>query len=116
MIGAVLVLLGALITVVVNVVFIPRYGYVASAWGHLLCYSVMVVLSYMWSRKHYPIPYKTGRILLYVLLALVLFYANELFLREAVNLSDLVGLVLLCFFGVVVFFGERHTFLKYKNG
>ena len=116
MIGAMLVLLGAMITVIVNVAFIPRYGYTASAWGHLLCYSVMVVISYVWSRRHYPVPYKTGRILLYVFIALVIFYTNELFLRDVDKFSDLTGLALLCFFGAIVFFGERHTFLKYKNG
>ena len=36
MIGAALVILGALITVIINTVFIPRYGYVASAWAHLI--------------------------------------------------------------------------------
>ncbi len=116
MIGAILVILGAMITVIVNVAFIPRYGYTASAWGHLLCYSVMVIISYIWSRKHYPIAYKTGRILFYVFIALVIFYINRLFLRNAEKLSDLAGLAFLALFGTFVYFGERNTFLKYKNG
>ena len=66
MIGAILVLLGALITILINTIFIPVYGYAASAWAHLVCYSVMVVLSYAWSRKHYAIPYKTVAILIYI--------------------------------------------------
>jgi len=111
-----LVLLGAMITVIVNVAFIPRYGYTASAWGHLLCYSVMVIISYVWSRRHFPVPYKTERILLYVFIALVIFYINELFLRDADKFSDLTRLVSLSLFGIIVFFGERQTFLKYKNG
>ena len=115
MIGAGLVLLGALITVVVNVVFIPRYGYVASAWTHLLCYSVMVVLSYIWSRKHYPVPYKTGRILVYMAIALIIYFFNELFLQDVVIFQEVVGLLLLGAFGVVVYFRERNTFYKYKN-
>ena len=76
-IGAVLVIIGAGVTVVVNAVFIPRYGYVASAWAHLLCYSLMVILSYLWSRKHYAIPYKTGRILAYMALALLIYFFND---------------------------------------
>ncbi len=36
MYGAVLVIIGARVTVMVNVLFIPRYGYVASAWAHLI--------------------------------------------------------------------------------
>ncbi len=116
MIGALLVILGALITVVVNVVFIPRYGYVASAWAHLLCYSVMVVLSYLWSRKYYPVPYRTGRIMGYMAFALVIYFTNELFLHELFKYSDMTGLILMLLFSVVIFVRERSTFNSYKYG
>lgn len=115
MIGAILVLIGAVITVVVNSLFIPRFGYVASAWAHLLCYSVMVVLSYLWSRKHYPIPYKTGRIILYIVVALVIFYSNRLFLRDMVSYGNILNLFLLAVFGLMVYMRERRTFNKYKS-
>jgi len=116
MIGATLVILGACITVVINTAFIPRYGYVASAWAHLICYSVMVVLSFLWSRKHYPIPYRIGRILAYMGLALVIYLLNELFLQEMFKYQEVTGLVLMGLFVVVVYFGERKTFNAYKNG
>jgi len=115
MFGAVLVIIGASITVVVNVLFIPRYGYVASAWAHLLCYSVMVLLSYIWSRRHFPIPYKTGRILAYIFIALVIYYFNGLFLQHIGRLKDLVSLILLAGFAFFVVYMERPVFLKYKN-
>jgi O-antigen/teichoic acid export membrane protein len=114
MIGAILVLFGAMITIVVNALFIPRYGYAASAWAHLLCYSLMVVLSYLWSRKHYPIPYKTVRILAYLALALLIYFLNELFLQHIGKFRDLTGLLLLAMFVVVVWLKERHTLKKYK--
>jgi O-antigen/teichoic acid export membrane protein len=114
MIGAILVLFGAMITIVVNALFIPRYGYVASAWAHLLCYSLMVVLSYLWSRKHYPIPYKTVRILAYLALALLIYFLNELFLQHIEKFRDLTGLLLLAMFVVVVWLKERQTLKKYK--
>jgi len=116
MIGATLVILGACITVVINTAFIPRYGYVASAWAHLICYSVMVVLSFLWSRKHYPIPYRIGKILAYMGLALVIYLLNELFLQELFKYKDLTGLVLMGLFVAVVYFSERKTFNAYKNG
>jgi len=46
----------------------------------------------------------------------VIFYINRLFLRNAEKLSDLAGLAFLALFGTFVYFGERNTFLKYKNG
>ena len=113
--GAILVLLGAAITVVVNVLFIPRYGYVASAWAHLLCYSSMVILSYLWSRKRYAIPYKVGRIMAYIFAALVLYLSNELFLQNVKGPKNVWALLLLIVFGAAVVWGERKTFNQYRS-
>jgi O-antigen/teichoic acid export membrane protein len=113
--GAVLVIIGAAVTVVVNVIFIPRYGYVASAWAHLLCYSLMVLLSYLWSRKHYRIDYKIGRIGIYMAVALVIYFFNALFLQDIGPLKDLISLLLLSAFSLFIWYMERPVFLKYKN-
>jgi O-antigen/teichoic acid export membrane protein len=114
-IGALLVLIGAGVTIVVNVMFIPRFGYVASAWAHLLCYSIMVVLSYLWSRKYFPIPYKTVRILIYIGLALVIYLFNELFLQDAEKFRELYGSLLLALFGAIAWLNERNTLKRYKQ-
>lgn len=113
--GAILVLTGAAITVLINVLFIPAYGYLASAWAHLICYSTMVILSYAWSRKHYAIPYRTLRILAYIALAIVIYAINELFLQQMGKLKDLLGLLLLGLFAALVVFRERSTFNAYKS-
>jgi O-antigen/teichoic acid export membrane protein len=113
--GAFLVLLGAVITVAINTIFIPVYGYLASAWAHLGCYSTMVVISYLWSRKHYAIPYKVGRILAYMGAAMLIYFGNRLFLQEMDGPGNLIALLLLLVFGVAVVMGERETFMQYKN-
>jgi O-antigen/teichoic acid export membrane protein len=113
--GAVLVLLGAMITVVVNFLFIPRFGYVASAWAHLFCYSTMVIISYLWSRKYYTIPYRTGRILAYIGLSVFIYLFYELFLIRSVVAKNLWALLLLMIFSTVVILGERKTFNHYKS-
>jgi O-antigen/teichoic acid export membrane protein len=113
--GAILVLLGASITIVVNLLFVPRYGYVASAWAHLLCYSTMVVISYVWSRKHYPIPYRTGRILTYMVLAGLIYLGNQLFLQNLHGLGRLWPLLLLGAFVGLVMWKERKTFNDCKT-
>lgn len=112
--GAILVLMGALITVLINVLFIPTHGYVASAWAHLLCYSSMVIVSYLWSRKYYAVPYRTGRILGYIALAVFIYLGNELFLQQHLGHKNLWALLFLLFYGTIVFLGERKTFNKYK--
>lgn len=64
-------LAGLAVTALVNIVFMPRYSYYASAWGHLASYSVMFVISAALGQKYYPIPYdwrKIGGIILSMLL------------------------------------------------
>ena len=115
MIGAVLVLVGATITIVINALFIPEYGYVASAWAHLICYSIMVALSFAWSRKYYPIPYKAGRILLYMAMAMGIFILNRLFLQDVGKFRDLWSGILILIFAGILFLSERKTLNSYKH-
>ncbi|MEM7103486.1 MAG: polysaccharide biosynthesis C-terminal domain-containing protein [Bacteroidota bacterium] len=64
---------GAIITIILNIILIPKIGYIGSAWTTLFCYSTMVIASYFLGQKFYPVPYKTGRILLYILLAMFVY-------------------------------------------
>lgn len=70
--GAYISVLGALVTVVVNVYFIPEYGYWASAWATLLSYFSMMAVSYLLGQKFYPIPYHMKKITGYLGLSLAL--------------------------------------------
>lgn len=60
--------IGAVITVVLNVLFIPYYSYVAAAWVTLAAYFSMVLCSYLWGQRHYPIPYRVSKNLAYILI------------------------------------------------
>lgn len=61
--------LGAVITIVFNILMIPRIGYMASAWATLAAYGSMTLVSYYLGNKHYKVPYETGKIIFYVLSA-----------------------------------------------
>jgi len=61
-------LAGLAVTTVVNIVFMPRYSYWASAFAHLASYLVMFILSAWLGSKYYPIPYNWKRILAFFLL------------------------------------------------
>ena len=69
--GAWIAVGGALVTIAGNALFIPQYGYVASAWTTLVCYALMVIVSYTWGQRHYPVPYPLGRMALFIGSALV---------------------------------------------
>lgn len=55
-------LAGLMVTTVVNIVFMPRFSYWASAFGHLASYLVMFILSASLGARYYPIPYSWKRI------------------------------------------------------
>jgi O-antigen/teichoic acid export membrane protein len=115
LIGAFLVATGAVITLIINILFIPRFGYVASAWGHLVCYSVMVILSYLLSRKHYTIPYDVKRVLLYFALVIGLYFIGEIVDNTGNLMKNILKPVLFLTALMVFFVSERKTFLKYRN-
>ena len=51
-------------------------GYMGSAWAALAAYFIVMVLSYFLGKKYYPIPYETGRMLMYTILAAALWFAG----------------------------------------
>jgi O-antigen/teichoic acid export membrane protein len=60
---------GALITVLVNVIFIPAYGYMASAWAHIASYGAMIILSFIFAEKKYKVDYNMKQYIPYFLMA-----------------------------------------------
>ncbi len=78
MAGAWITLLGALITVIINYIAIPHFGYMASAWATLFCYGTMMVVSYQWGQRVYPVPYATKKLIAYFVIALMVYGINLL--------------------------------------
>lgn len=78
MLGGWIAVGGAVITIVLNVWWIPRIGYMGSAWATLICYASMTVACWWWGRKHYPVDYDLKKIATYIALALGLYFLSEL--------------------------------------
>lgn len=66
---------GCAVLIAINVIFVPRFGYMACAWAGFAGYGTAMVLSYVVGQKKYPINYPVKSILLYVLLGTILFVA-----------------------------------------
>ncbi|MBP6065021.1 lipopolysaccharide biosynthesis protein [Bacteroides sp.] len=75
--GAYFSLIACTIVIVMNMLLIPIYGYVACAWAGLTGYAVAMLLSYFVGQKKYPIAYDLKSIGTYVLLAAVLYVIGE---------------------------------------
>lgn len=82
MLGAWISLAGAVLTVLLNLWWIPRFGYVGAACVTVVCYGFMAFTTWFTGRKPYPVPYPFGRMGLYVAVALGL-YAVEQLLKNA---------------------------------
>lgn len=101
--GAVMSTIGCAALVAVNIIFVPKIGYMACAWGGLVGYGICVLLSYFIGQKKYPVPYPVASILGYFALALALYavtlfiHPDNIVLRLAFN-----TLLLLVYVGVVL--------------
>ena len=71
--GAWFSMAGCLMLIAVNVIFIPKYGYMACAWGGVAGYGTAMLLSYFVGQKKYPIEYDIKGISSYVVLTILLF-------------------------------------------
>lgn len=92
---------GAVITLAINMIFVPRYGYVACAWATLACYVLMAVLSYNLCQKHYGIPYKLGALTLYFVLAGTVFIADKYVVFDNAIVSYGVKTLLVLAFAII---------------
>ena len=89
--GAVFSIIGCAVLFAVNLIFIPRYGYWACAWGGVAGYGTAMVLSYFVGQRKNPIPYPMRDITLYVGLT-ILFYVGMW--RATVSLPSWAALAL----------------------
>jgi len=100
--GALLTGIGAFVTILINVSFIPEYGYYASAWGHLITYFIMVVLSYLLGRYYFKIPYPVWSMIKYILFALALYFITILIpFHDRVLLNSSRAIIFIIFVVVI---------------
>lgn len=75
--GAIISIFGALITIVVNVLFVPQFSYVACAWATLAAYAGMMLLSYFLGQKYFPIKYNFRALIVYSLFSVFLYFISR---------------------------------------
>jgi len=110
--GAYITLIGAGITIAVNFIFIPYFSYMACAWATFLCYGTMMVISYIWGQKSYPVPYAWKKLLAYIVIVVILYFIHNAIMsiwhNDALNYT--VATLFLAIFGLFIFRVERKEF------
>ena len=101
--GAYISICGAIITVFLNIILIPNYGYVGSAVATLSAYLSMAIISYFLGRRHYPIPYKTSKLSFYIIFAVILSITSFYFFRGNIY----IGITCLLLFNMTILIFEK---------
>lgn len=99
---------GAVLTIVLNIVLIPVISYTGSAIATLAAYGSMMLLSYHYGQKHYPIPYNLKKAGGYLILS-VLFSIFSFYVFRG---NYFVGITLLLIFLGIIYFSEKKQLLK----
>lgn len=100
--GAVFSIVGCIITVAINVVFVPLYGFIASAWATFVCNIIIMTASYICGQKYYPIKYDLKTIFFYFVIAICFFVAGVYINIENVYLRLTYRTALLLIFAAIV--------------
>ena len=110
--GAYITLIGAGITIAVNFIFIPYFSYMACAWATFLCYGTMMVISYIWGQKAYPVPYAWKKLLAYMTIVVILYFIHtaitSLWSSRALNYT--VATLFLFLFALFIYRIEKKEF------
>jgi O-antigen/teichoic acid export membrane protein len=114
MIGAAITIAGALVTIALNLILIPRLHYLGAAIATFCCYLFMMITSYVLGQKYYPVPYAKKKLIAYLVLVSLLFGIHRGIVYLWDNRWFNLGLatVLLAFFTWFVFQIERKELIK----
>lgn len=95
--GAIMSAIGAVVMIAINVIFVPKIGYWACAWGGFAGYGTAMLLSWFIGQKKYPIKYDLKSIGLFFVLAAVIFVAVLAIGRTGLSpvMTMIVGTILI---------------------
>jgi O-antigen/teichoic acid export membrane protein len=111
--GAFIAIGGAFVTIFLNYMLIPIMGYMGSAWTKLVCYALIMVISYLIGQKFYPVNYSLFKISGYLSLSVTMYFLNGILL-SLIDFQTLImklsfnTLFIIAFIGIVYIFELRN--------
>ncbi|MEN9299520.1 MAG: hypothetical protein RLZZ429_1833 [Bacteroidota bacterium] len=112
--GAWITLAGAVITILLNIWWIPLFGYNGSAWATFVCYAFMMIISYQLGQKFYPIPYVTKKLIAYLVIVTIFFLIHQtfIFFIPSLWLGTAFGIFLIVVYTWFILLVEKKEFQK----
>ena len=105
--GAVLSAIGCVVLIAINLAFVPKYGYMACAWGGFAGYGICMLLSYFIGQRNYKVPYDLKSALGYFVLSIAIVAVSRLVKSQYLALTLVINTVLLLVFAAAVAYFER---------
>jgi O-antigen/teichoic acid export membrane protein len=115
MFGAYIAIGGAVVTIVLNYLTIPVWGFAGSAWTTLIVYAGMSVVSWYLGQRFYPIKYNLRKVLLYLILSVLLVMLGRILQNENETWNITLGFLFAGLFVAVVLFLERPVAMLRKR-
>ena len=88
---------GALLTIAFNLIFIPKIGFMASAWATLIAYGTMTIISYFYGKKYYAVPYNISKVILYIVISVGLSFISYYYFKENYIISTIIIIAFVVF-------------------
>ncbi len=110
--GAIIAIIGSVITIVLNIIWIPKYGYMGAAWANFVCYLSIMLISFIWGQRIYKIKYEYLKLTIYSLSA-VSIYLLGLYINNTTDFNHLlVGSIIMIAYILSVYITESRVRLK----
>ena len=105
--GAYISIIGAILTLSLNFLLIPSFGYIGAAWTTLAVYASMMVISYYAGQRVYPIKYNLRKAGLYLFSALIFYGIGSIIDTDSLALQTLLRGLFILLFIVIVWYMEK---------
>ena len=106
--GMYISIMGAAMTIVLNLVFIPKYGFMTCAYTTVFAYGLMMILSYVMGKKHYPVPYDVRRISIYFGYGIITSFSTYYIFDKQI----IIGSVFLLGYLIIIWVLEKQDFKR----
>lgn len=113
--GIYITLVGAVITVLINVFLIPVYGYMASAWAHVASYGAMIIMSFILAERHYKIKYDMFKLIPYFIISIGMVMFSRIFKYGGIIQELLINTAMLGLFVLFAQYRDRFITVFFKK-
>ena len=113
--AAIISTIGALITIVFNILLIPKIGYMGAAWSTMLCYLSMMAISFVLGRRNYLINYNVYKSSSYIIIAILILFLSSVSKYEIYNNIQIDNTIFILLYTIFMYKEIKKILKQNKN-